>query len=547
MQPTERDNDRWAEFESDIETIVRWHLLLGRPDLSVLDGGFAAGDAVVADTLSRLKEFAASSLFVGAVPPPTAAEQMDHYLRELERRELMILNLRVFADRPATLEELGQLLDVTRERIRQLEMKALTRLRSRLNGTDLVRLASTAHPDGRDVASLADVLRNAPSLGGVVTSAKQPLWRVLDRLDDSFEISDGWWCSPSVEEAKRRTRSNVKVQADGANFLSTTSLPEIGSEIWAREWLEYCGLISVGDHVLLGTGGIADRTELALAREGAPLPVEEIVSRIGTGRAVTSVKNALSTDVRFVRVDRNAWGLVSWGLESYQSIRELISTELARNDGSIRLSRLVDTLTMKFSISASSVVTYANSHPFVVNDGIVERASTTRVETRRSPLETRRVFRRDDSWLYRLEVNGEHLRGSGLTLPSGLIPALHSEYGVGKELTSDLGAQRLAWNGSQLTLGSIRRFLERAGASAGDCIFLVFGEPGTFDVEKMEIPVAIGVERALALVGRPKQDASRLHEVLAASVGVAPNVDPTQLARRLRERGDYDIVDCLRN
>lgn len=186
-----------------------------------------------------------------------------------------------------------------------------------------------------------------------------------------------------------------------------------------------------------------------------------------------------------------------------------------------------------------------NSHPFVVNDGIVERATTTRVETRRSPLETRRVFRRDETWLYRLEVNNEHLRGSGLTLPSGLIPVLHSEYGVGKELTSDLGMQRLAWNGSQLTLGSIRRFLERGDVSAGDCVFIVFGDAGTFDVEKVEIPVAIGVERALALVGQPQQDASRLHEVLASSVGAPSNVDPMQLSRRLRERGDYDIVDCL--
>ncbi len=500
---------------------------------------------MVAATLSRLKELTASNLFVGAVPPPTAAEQMDQLLRGLARRELLILNLRVFADRPAKLEELGQLLDITRERVRQLEKKALTKLVSRLNGTDLVRLSSTAHPDGRDVASLADVLRNTPSLGVVVASAKQPLWRVLDRLDDSFEISDGWWCSPSVDEAKRRTRSNVELQADGANFLHTESLSDIGSEAWAKEWLEYCGLMSVGDYILLGAGGIADRAELALAREGAPLPVGEIVSRIGTDRAITSVKNVLSTDDRFVRVDRNAWGLVSWGLESYQSIRELISTELARKDGSIRLSRLVDTLTTKFSISASSVVTYANSHPFVVNDGIVERATTTRVETRRSPLETRRVFRRDETWLYRLEVNNEHLRGSGLTLPSGLIPVLHSEYGVGKELTSDLGMQRLAWNGSQLTLGSIRRFLERGDVSAGDCVFIVFGDAGTFDVEKVEIPVAIGVERALALVGQPQQDASRLHEVLASSVGAPSNVDPMQLSRRLRERGDYDIVDCL--
>ena len=58
-------------------------------------------------------------------------EQLQHALDKLPAREAQILRLRYgLADgRVYTLEEVGQTIGVTRERVRQLEAQALNRLR----------------------------------------------------------------------------------------------------------------------------------------------------------------------------------------------------------------------------------------------------------------------------------------------------------------------------------------------------------------------------------------------------------------------------------
>jgi len=58
-------------------------------------------------------------------------ETMDSMLKTLTAREERILRMRFgFADgNPCTLEEVGQVFDVTRERIRQIEAKAMRKLR----------------------------------------------------------------------------------------------------------------------------------------------------------------------------------------------------------------------------------------------------------------------------------------------------------------------------------------------------------------------------------------------------------------------------------
>ena len=58
-------------------------------------------------------------------------EQIDELLKSLTERERSVLCLRfgLKDGKPRTLEEVGKYFDVTRERIRQIEGKALTKLK----------------------------------------------------------------------------------------------------------------------------------------------------------------------------------------------------------------------------------------------------------------------------------------------------------------------------------------------------------------------------------------------------------------------------------
>jgi len=86
------------------------------------------------DDASRLSDFVADT---GAEVPEDHVEQdllredLKEMLTSLTEREHMVLRLRFGLDdgRPRTLEEVGKVYDVTRERIRQIEAKALRKLR----------------------------------------------------------------------------------------------------------------------------------------------------------------------------------------------------------------------------------------------------------------------------------------------------------------------------------------------------------------------------------------------------------------------------------
>jgi RNA polymerase primary sigma factor len=60
------------------------------------------------------------------------ADQIEHVLEPLTDREKEVLRLRygLGTDREHTLEEIGRRLSVTRERVRQIEARALTKLRN---------------------------------------------------------------------------------------------------------------------------------------------------------------------------------------------------------------------------------------------------------------------------------------------------------------------------------------------------------------------------------------------------------------------------------
>jgi RNA polymerase sigma factor (sigma-70 family) len=93
------------------------------------DGDTSLGDLVVNHSAQSPFEMVAQALLAG---------QIDEFLARLSEDERRVLSLRYGLDRgePRTQGEVGELLDLTAERVRRIERDALTKLRRALAGSD---------------------------------------------------------------------------------------------------------------------------------------------------------------------------------------------------------------------------------------------------------------------------------------------------------------------------------------------------------------------------------------------------------------------------
>ena len=402
------------------------------------------------------------------------------------------------------------------------------------------------------VLPLDDLIALLPSLAHMVEAAGQPAWRVLDRLDDAYEIVDGWCASPTIHGAQLALITSLQEVANTYGVVSIEDLGILnpsqsgGAGVQSlRSWLSYCGYVLEGENVFTRTQSVGDRAASILSVVGSPMAAQQILDKFGVERNLGSLKNAMSHDDRLERVDRDRWALKEWGLESYGGVRSLVREEVARGGGQIPMDSLIERITGKYSVTASSVVTYASSPPFEVKSGIVRFVSADHA-ARKSPERTRRLYRHGKDWLYRVRVTTEHLRGSGSVAPIAIASILDLEPGGVRKLKSALGPQSVSWSGPQPAFGTIRRFLVEQDTAIGSEVFLVLGDDGSFSIRPVEVAQGQQLDQALALVGATDQQSrSEPRITFARAAGLPDNSPAVSVIGAYRDRGDGDIADLL--
>ncbi len=127
-----------AEELGITEEKVRETSLIAAPPLSLSSPLGEEGDAVLGDIV---EDRGAESPFEAAAIAMLPGE-VEKLLKGLAPREARILTLRFGLDRgePRTLEEVGEHFDLTRERIRQIEARAMSKLRHPSNEVDVTSL-----------------------------------------------------------------------------------------------------------------------------------------------------------------------------------------------------------------------------------------------------------------------------------------------------------------------------------------------------------------------------------------------------------------------
>lgn len=544
------EQDPWQrELLRDLKTLAEWNHSLGAPEQSVLFELPHGVPVQVVDARQRLLALRA----VDVLPTSNAsiAEQLDTAVCAMDERYRTILAKRLFSLDAATLDELGKEFGVTRERVRQLEGKARAKLRDFVTGDNPVgRVAGLIRAEIKDVRPLAEIVATIPALAHDVPSVGQPAWRVIDVLDDAYEIADGWCAEPSFSAARRDTAVFLEELADDYGVVrladvTLTNSKAAGTLPWLTDWLEYLGYVVRDQFVLLRASTINDLAAAILAIEGAPLTVEDIHDRVGRG-AITSLKNQVYVDPIFTKINLTHWALTSWGMEGYINIRREIEKLLEQAGGEMPLAAVIESLVGRVGVSPNSVVIYASNAPYEVWNGIVRTRTGQLAGSGRNPAKVRGYYRRGDTWIYRTTVTHDHLRGSGWPASTALATILGFGPGEYADWPSRLGPQRFSHMAHQPSYGSIKRFLEDLDLGVGAEIFLVFGADGTFNIEQLPEVPEDKMAQALRLVGADMSlDLTDAIKALASAIKYARDADVVSIAEGYKARREQQIYDLI--
>ncbi|WP_069161472.1 sigma factor-like helix-turn-helix DNA-binding protein [Nocardia altamirensis] len=517
-------------------------------DLGALPG---VGPALVTEIVAAL----IGAGITADASTPAAVAEFERITATLDERDRYLLTARILTDRRSTLAECGAALGVSRERVNQLDHRLRARMHTAFHTAPALRhaadaLVRTATP----VAALARLSAADPGLDAMLPAAAVPLWFALAKLDDRVDIVDGWVVAETMDAARHRSQELMAQEAGDEGVAEIATLAAaLGIPVSeAGAWLTYCGYRVLGEHVLSRTGSVPDSVAAILALSGKPLTFNEIHASMRPARSVSSVRNAMVSDKRFVKADRNRWALARWGTPRYLPIHRQIGEVLDRNGGRIALDDLVAELTETFDVKEFSVRTYAATGEYATVDGIVTRREQS-YRPRKSPTKTRHLYRDGELLRWRTTLAPPHLKGSAFNLPSALAGLIGAGPGHALELTSRLGPQSIIWVGVQARAGTIKRFIDDLGLRSGDEVFLEFApdaeSSAQFDVVPAPTLVASDpLHTALAAIGHaaaPPMSTQEVIATLAEALWLPPSASIATLVDTLRARKEDELADLL--
>ncbi len=418
-------------------------------------------------------------------------DAIDDLKRQLPSRELAILEDRLCAGEPRTLESLGSAMGVTRERVRQLERRLKARIeqtvgrqRAVVAGILRLKLEPILSPEELDLQ-----IRRA---FGDSEHPALPLACRMVRNELVYRQQDGICFRREARDVVSLLRAQARRLADDAGLLDEAELEALLPEdSWRRHWphlVKLCGF-----HRIDGFLGLRNTkkalVKASVLRLGRVATREEIAERSGlTVQRVTSYLSALPS---VARADRTRWGLSEWIDDTYDGVAGEILQRIDEDGGATSVARLLEELPRRFGLKEGTIRAYLGTPQFAVRNGRVVRADANGIRLRSlDDVVDGRDRQGRPFWRFRVEER--FFRGHSL---AGVPPEIARSLGC--EPNGRIEAQVLhpagcrpvsvSWRLTSLggaSLGHLSEPLRQLGAVEGDLVRVILRGPGNLEFHR---------------------------------------------------------------
>lgn len=225
-----------------------------------------------------------------AISSLNTEQSVNDILATIERereREIVSRRFGLF-DRKETLEQIGELLGITRERVRQLEKSVVTRLKT------------TAEQGG------------LPHISEVQTL-------VIDQLHQMGEAA-------RVSELSAKLSSDDRLEQARLTFLAQLC-PELVVINDDDNYYYSVGVKSVRDEKAMKAG--VEKLVAAIKKLGEPKTIEEVAKEVGMSDPAQA--KALASTSKLLATLNGRWGLIKWPMVNPKNIRDKIYVILREN------------------------------------------------------------------------------------------------------------------------------------------------------------------------------------------------------------------------
>lgn len=421
--------------------------------------------------------------------PVTAADsspaaQLTELLNEFNETQQLILDSRILQPVQATLQEIGDQLNLSRERIRQLQKQTEKFLRYlAMKYRTLVAHSEKLHQQLGMIVPDQHPLSSA-TMRETYGADPHPLHRRLFFWLGGFrEFRDGLWLHHSSslatlrDELRRNASATGLSTADAGDLLEehgchrafTDAIIRAAPHLhhWHDRWF---------GHSLT----IADKAALVLSGLGQPATVARIMELADLTNNVRSVQARLHADDRFIRSAKQHFALAEWGLPEYLGAPDTMAALIRSAGGSMDLNELADTIEKTFGVNSSTARAYARAPMFVVeNQQIRLRRAGEPYEIPDRVHSREGVFRYPQQVVLILRVAKDMLRGSGRSLHADVAASLGVTPGSERTFRGSGFDLRITWPMSGWaggSLGSVKPALESLSGTprAGQILRLNF-------------------------------------------------------------------------